>query len=101
MACLDFLELAGEYRGGGYDRVVMNPPYSQGRWQEHLLAASKVMKRDGRLVAILPASAKGQPLLSGWDMKWSRIYTNEFKGTTVSVVILTAERPDYQTQSVE
>ncbi len=101
MACLDFLELAGEYRGGGYDRVVMNPPYSQGRWQEHLLAASKVMKRDGRLVAILPASAKGQPLLSGWDMKWSRIYTNEFKGTTVSVVILTAERPEYQTQNAE
>jgi hypothetical protein len=34
-------------------------------------------------------------------MKWSRIYTNEFKGTTVSVVILTAERPEYQTHSVE
>jgi tRNA1(Val) A37 N6-methylase TrmN6 len=101
MACLDFLELANEYRGGGYDRVVMNPPYSQGRWQEHLMAAAHVTKKSGRLVAILPASAQGLPLLPEWDMNWSHIYTNEFKGTSVSVVILTAERPEYQTQSPE
>lgn len=42
----------------------------------------------GRLVAILPASAKGKDLLPGWQCEWSQVFDNEFAGTSVSVVIL-------------
>lgn len=75
-----------------YDRVVMNPPFSEGRWQAHLEHAAAMLAPDGRLVAILPASAKGKDVLPGWTLAWSRTYDNEFAGTSVSVVILTAEK---------
>lgn len=91
VACLDFLKLASEYRGGGYDRVIMNPPFSEGRWKAHTEAAAKVVKRGGVIVAILPASAKGRfDLGAGWSTEWSRNYDNEFAGTSISVVIMKA-----------
>lgn len=93
VSCLDFLDLSSQYRGGGYHRVVMNPPFSEGRWQAHLHAAANVVRQGGRLVAILPASAKGKDLLPGWASEWHGPYENEFAGTSVSVVILVATRP--------
>ncbi len=74
------------------DRIVMNPPFSEGRWQAHLQAAADMLKPDGRLVAILPASAKGKDLLPGWHLEWPRTFDNEFAGTSVSVVVLVATR---------
>lgn len=76
-----------------FDRIVMNPPFSDGRWQAHLLHAASLLKQGGRLVAILPASAKGKDLLPGWEIDWSRVFDNEFAGTSVSVAILAAKRP--------
>jgi hypothetical protein len=66
----------------------MNPPYSEGRWQAHLENAAKLVKQGGRIVAILPASAKGKDLLPGFDVDWSELFNNEFAGTSVSVVIV-------------
>lgn len=45
-----------------------------------------------RLNAILPASAKGKPVLEGFDLQWSAIMENQFAGTSVDVVILAAQR---------
>lgn len=87
----DFLEYAPVLKPG-FDRVIMNPPFSEGRWQAHLMAAAGVVMSGGRLVAILPASSKGKTLLPNWDCKWSQVYDNEFAGTSVSVVILAANR---------
>lgn len=75
-----------------FDRVVMNPPFSEGRWQAHVQHAATLTKPGGKLVAILPASAKGKDLLPGWACTWSGPYDNEFPGTSVSVVILVADR---------
>lgn len=75
-----------------FDRVVMNPPFSEGRWQAHVQAAGGLIKQGGRLVAILPASSKGKDLLPGFECSWSRIYENEFPGTSVSVSILVAQK---------
>lgn len=81
----DFLktELADKY-----DRIVLNPPYSQGRWQAHIEHAFKFLADDGIMVAILPASAKGKELVKGAEHEYSRIYENEFQGTSISVVIV-------------
>ncbi|MEN6544470.1 MAG: DUF4942 domain-containing protein [Armatimonadia bacterium] len=93
----DFLSLASVMKPL-FDRVVMNPPFSEGRWQAHLQAAAGLVKSGGkgfwtgRLVAILPASAKGKDLLPGWDCDWYGPFDNQFAGTSVSVVILTADR---------
>ncbi|MEG9561055.1 DUF4942 domain-containing protein [Pseudomonas aeruginosa] len=75
-----------------FDRIVMNPPFSEGRWQAHLQhAASMLNPVGGRIVAVLPSSAKGKQLLEGFNHEYSRVFENEFAGTSVSVVILTAE----------
>lgn len=74
------------------DRIVMNPPFSNGRWLAHLEHSANLLSKKGRLVAILPASARGKDLLPGWNCEWSQVYDNEFAGTSVSVVILSAER---------
>lgn len=74
-----------------FDRIVMNPPFSEGRWQAHIEHAAGLLRIGGRLVAILPASAKDKDVLPGWSCKWSQVFDNEFAGTSVSVVILSAE----------
>lgn len=75
---------------GRFDRIVMNPPFDQGRWQAHLQHASEMLTADGRLVAILPASAMRQDVLPGWRTEWHGPFDNEFAGTSISVSILVA-----------
>lgn len=84
----DFLAWSGQQ----VDRIVMNPPFSEGRWQAHTQHAATMVKPGGRLVAILPASTKDKDLLPELECAWSRVYENEFAGTSVSVVILTATK---------
>lgn len=76
-----------------FDRIIMNPPFSEGRALAHLQAAAGLLKAAGRLVAVLPASLKGKDVLAGWVLEWSDVYSGEFAGTGVSVVILTAVQP--------
>lgn len=83
----DFLSLP---INGPFDRVAMNPPYSQGRWQAHTEHAASMVKVGGILVAILPASARNKYELEGFDCSWSEVFSNEFAGTSVSVAILKA-----------
>jgi hypothetical protein len=83
----DFLAWAGH----PVDRIVMNPPFSEGRWQAHVQHAASLVRPGGKLVAILPASAKGKDLLPSFDCAWHGPFDNEFPGTSVSVVILKAE----------
>ena len=86
----DFL---GSPKGATFDRIVMNPPYSDGRWQAHLAHAASHLATGGRLVAILPASARGKALLPGFNAVWSDVLANQFENTTVSVVIGVFDRP--------
>lgn len=88
VTCGDFLNFPVQQ----FDRIVMNPPFDQGRWQAHLEHAASMVAPGGRLVAILPASARGKALLSGFMHEWSDVIANEFAGTSVSVVIGTFDR---------
>lgn len=76
-----------------FDRIAMNPPFSEGRALAHLQMASGLLKPSGKLVAILPASMKDKEVLPGWTLDWSQVYSGEFAGTGVSVVILLAVHP--------
>lgn len=91
----DFLEWAASpaAHGARFDRVVMNPPFSNDRWSSHVEAAAQLVRAGGRIVAILPASARGKDILgAAWDSTWSEVYRDEFPGTSVAVVILTGVR---------
>ena len=80
------------WKPGGvtFDRVVMNPPYSEGRWIAHVEHAAAMVTPGGRLVAILPESARKKKLLPGWTVCWGEIH--KFPGTSISVSILTADK---------
>jgi 16S rRNA G1207 methylase RsmC len=88
--CADFIEWSK--RPWQFGRIVMNPPYSEGRWMAHLEAAARLLATDGRLVAVLPASARGKALIEGYTHEWSEVFANEFAGTSVSVAIVAMER---------
>lgn len=75
-----------------FDRIAMNPPFDQGRWQSHLERAAGLLRDGGRLVAILPESARRADPLPGWRCAWHGPFANAFPGASVSVVILVAER---------
>jgi hypothetical protein len=76
-----------------FSAVVMNPPFSDGRAQSHVQHAALMVKPGGRLVAILPASARGKDWLGDvWTSEWSGVYEREFAGTGAAVVILKAVR---------
>lgn len=92
--CADFLQWSEPSAvWGRFDRVVMNPPFSGGRAEAHVQAAGRLVKRGGRLVAILPSGLRGKDLLPGWDLQWSSVLANQFPGVSVDVVLLAAERP--------
>lgn len=91
LVCADFLKWA-QTQDRVFDRIVMNPPFSEGRWQAHIEAASTLLADEGRLTAIIPASAKGKDVLPGFKLEWSKVYSNEFAGTSVSVVIMVATK---------
>ncbi|EPL7214396.1 DUF4942 domain-containing protein [Citrobacter freundii] len=87
----DFLKWAAN--GGCFDRIVMNPPFSEGRALAHLQAAAELTKTGSRIVAILPSGMRNKDVLSAeWNCTWSEPRSGDFTGTSVSVVILTAER---------
>ncbi len=87
----DFLK-CGPNGAAPFDVVVMNPPFADGRALAHLEHAASMVAAGGRVVAILPASLRGNTLLPGFEHEWSARYDNEFPGTTVSVAILTARK---------
>lgn len=86
----DFLGLCGITNR--FDRIVMNPPFSEGRWKSHLEVAVKLLADGGRLVAILPSSAKNKDLLPGLSLQWHGPFENEFAGTSISVCILIVDK---------
>lgn len=92
--CADFIAWSQDMQGQGvvHDRIVMNPPFSEGRWQAHLLAAASLVRPGGRLVSVLPSSAAKNTALPGFSLNWHGPFDNEFAGTSVSVVILSATR---------
>jgi len=87
----DFLEFA-RGRSACYDRIVMNPPFSQGRWQAHVEQAAALLARGGKLVAIVPASAHGKFRPAGLSVAYHGPFENQFSGTSISVVILVGEK---------
>lgn len=83
--CEDFLDWVP---GERWERIVMNPPFADGRAEAHLLKAASLLTPNGVLVAILPSGFKGKEIVEGRKHEWSAPYHGEFKGASVSVVML-------------
>lgn len=83
--CTDFLNWQP---GRTFRKIIMNPPFSDGRALAHLAHASSLLDRQGVLVCILPESQKGLHLISGFDHEWGKSFHREFSGTSISVCVV-------------
>lgn len=84
--CQDFLR----YTGGPFERIVMNPPFSEGRALAHVRHAATLLAPGGRLVAIVPEGLKGKVLPEGLTWYWGGV--RNFPGVSIRVAILAGDR---------
>lgn len=82
---IDFMKVTPEQR---YDRVVMNPPFTDKQAVQHVEHALKFLKPDGILVSVLPANLLGHQFCENAHHHYSAIYENEFDKTSVRTVIV-------------
>lgn len=71
-----------------FDRIVMNPPFSEGRAIAHVKHAASLLSKDGILVAVLPAGYRNKLIVEGLKHEWSKVYENEFSGTSIDTILL-------------
>jgi hypothetical protein len=77
--------------------VVMNPPFYGTHYAEHVLHAMDFIEPGGRLIAILPVTAREHGLLDhllpkkGWSTPWHDLPVGSFSdsGTNINTVVLT------------
>ena len=87
--CADFMDWTPP---ADVDRVAMNPPFSDGRWQAHVTRAAGMLADDGKLVAIVPVSAWGKFQIHGCSIEWVSQHEGAFDGTGVNVCIMEVVR---------
>jgi len=71
-----------------FDRIIMNPPFSEGRAIAHIEKAYEYLANGGVLVAIAPSSLKDKQFINAVSIESCKVFDNEFDGTGVSVVVL-------------
>lgn len=86
----NFLEVTPEAE---FDLVVMNPPFYGKHYAKHIKHALKFIKPGGRLVSILPHTAKEHGLVDG---EWRDLPVGSFSesGTNINTTILTIRVKD-------
>lgn len=75
----------------GFQVIIMNPPFSEGRARAHVDHACSLLSPGGRLVAVVPLSA-----MSRWqfndtphlEVSWQGAFERQFEGTEVSVTVV-------------
>lgn len=87
--CADFLELSADL--GTFDRIVMNPPFTQGADIRHILHARELLKPGGRLVALCANGPRQREKLQPIAETWEDLEDGTFAaaGTNVRVALLT------------
>ena len=78
---------------GEFDRVIMNPPFYGQHYAKHVNHALKFLKPGGKLIAILPVTARyDHGLLQG---EWCDLPVGSFSesGTNINTTVLTIWRP--------
>lgn len=85
----DFLACNGDL--GMFDRIIMNPPFSDGDDIRHIIHAAGFLKPGGRLVAICADGPRQNDKLKSLAASWERLPPGTFKesGTNVNTVLLT------------
>jgi len=86
----DFLELTGWELGAPFDRILMNPPFSDGADIKHIRHAATMLKPGGKLIAICANGPRQQAALRNDADVWEELPAGTFKhaGTMVNTALL-------------
>jgi len=73
-----------------YDLVVMNPPFAGLHWKKHLLLAMQMVKSDGQIACVLPASAYVDGHLDDIkdkvrSFRWTDLPTGSFRDSGTNI----------------
>lgn len=82
---------------GDFDLVVMNPPFYGKHYAKHVIHALKFLKSGGKLVAILPATARyDHGLIEARDKDWYDLPVGSFSesGTNINTSVLSIIKKD-------
>lgn len=96
----NFLEMEPAER---FDRIIMNPPFSNGQAERHLLHATRFLSPGGRLVAVMPAGTvfrsdritiEARQQIRQWGGTITPLPEDSFKdaGTSVRVVVVVVDK---------
>ncbi|HIB5751880.1 TPA: DUF4942 domain-containing protein, partial [Klebsiella pneumoniae] len=91
----DFLAWSKEFiTAPGYDKIAINPPYSEGRAKEHTLAALNHLNEKGIMAAVLPAGYKPEEWIGSEFVcaKSHREFAEEFEDTGITVAVFVFRR---------
>lgn len=75
-----------------FDRICMNPPFSNNRAKLHVEAAMELLKPNGICVAVLPPTLKGKIEKVGYEFNWSESLHDQFAATKVTVKVVQIKR---------
>jgi phospholipid N-methyltransferase len=89
----DFLDCAGVEKK--FDRVLMNPPFLNAIDIKHILHARRMLKPNGRLVALCANGPRQRDALQSIATHWEDLPAGSFKeaGTNVNVALLVLDGP--------
>ncbi len=90
--CCDFMECGGI---GHYDRIVMNPPFTNGSDIKHIMHARQFLKHGGRIVAICANGPRQNEQLRPLASHWEVLPADTFKdaGTSVNTALVVIGTP--------
>lgn len=77
-----------------FDKIAINPPYSEGRAKEHTLTALNHLTEQGIMAAVLPAGYKPEEWIGSEFVcaKSGREFSGEFEDTGITVAVFVFKR---------
>lgn len=89
--CDDFISWA-KNTNKRFDKILMNPPYKNNQSTNHVVAAFHLLKKYGKLVAVVPSTFKGKEIIKGAQHTFSDVIYGQFDETKTSVVLMTVTK---------
>lgn len=90
VVCADFIQWANKTvkTNTRFAGILMNPPFSEGRAEQHLDAAVSVLDLKGKIVALVTTSTAEKYKNDGVIKRVTPIAPSEFKGVSVDLAII-------------
>lgn len=90
--CRDFLAVSAADLGGGFDGVIMNPPFKQGTDIRHIRHALDMVKPGGRLVSLCFNGTRQneqlKPIADRWEVLPADSFRSEGTGASVALLVI-------------